>query len=97
MNNLRGIILGNKGAFYNGIESDNSDNDDENYNENIGAVIRRCRWFFKINVLENFINFSGKHLCLIFFFIEVVGPKARLQHKCKETFSQNNSGGFFWK
>ena len=23
-----------KGAFYNGNESDNSDNDDENYNEN---------------------------------------------------------------
>ena len=43
MNNLRGIIFGDKGAFFNGIESDNSDNDDENYNENIGAVIRRCR------------------------------------------------------
>ena len=30
-----------KGAFYNGIESDDSDNDDENCNENKGAVVRR--------------------------------------------------------
>ena len=42
--NRQGIILqergwivefsDDKGAFYNGKESDNSDNDDENYNEN---------------------------------------------------------------
>ena len=31
-----------KGPFYSGIESDNSDNDDENYNENIGAVVCSC-------------------------------------------------------
>ena len=31
-----------KGAFYNGIESDDSDNDDENCNENKGVVVRRC-------------------------------------------------------
>ena len=37
-------FLDDKGAFYNGIESDDSDNDDENYNENIGAVVRRCSW-----------------------------------------------------
>ena len=35
-------FLDNKGAFYNGIESVDSDNDDENYNENIEAVVRRC-------------------------------------------------------
>ena len=35
-------ILDDKGVFYNRIESDDSDNDDENYNENIEAVIRRC-------------------------------------------------------
>ena len=32
----------NKGVFYNGIESDDSDNNDDNYNENIEAVVRRC-------------------------------------------------------
>ena len=31
-----------KGAFYNGSESDEGDNDDENYNENMEAVICRC-------------------------------------------------------
>ena len=35
-------FLDNKGVFYNGIESDDSDNDDDNYNENIEAVVRRC-------------------------------------------------------
>ena len=35
-------FLDNKGAFYNGTESVDSDNDDENYNENIEAVVRRC-------------------------------------------------------
>ena len=31
-----------KTAFYTGSESDDSDNDDGNYNENIKAVVRRC-------------------------------------------------------
>ena len=35
-------FLDDKGAFYNDIGSDDSDNDEENYNENIGAVVRRC-------------------------------------------------------
>ena len=35
-------FLDNKSAFYNGSESDDSDNDDENYNENIEAVVCRC-------------------------------------------------------
>ena len=35
-------FLGDKGKFYNGSENDDSDNDDENYNENIEAVICRC-------------------------------------------------------
>ena len=34
-------FLDEKGAFYNGSESDDSDNDDENYNEYIEAVVRR--------------------------------------------------------
>ena len=32
-------FLGDKGVFYNGSESDDSENDDENYTE---AVVRRC-------------------------------------------------------
>ena len=32
-------FLDDKGAFYNGSESDDSDNDDETYNENIEAVV----------------------------------------------------------
>ena len=35
-------FIDDKGAFYDGSESDDSDNDDENYNENIEAVVRRC-------------------------------------------------------
>ena len=35
-------ILDDKDRFYNGIESDDSDNDDENCNENIEAVVCRC-------------------------------------------------------
>ena len=35
-------FLDDKRAFYDVSESDDSDNDDENYNENIGAVARRC-------------------------------------------------------
>ena len=35
-------FLDDEGAFYNGIESGDGDNDDENYNENMEAVVRRC-------------------------------------------------------
>ena len=35
-------FLDDKGAFYNGSESDNGNNDDENYNENMEVVICRC-------------------------------------------------------
>ena len=35
-------FLDNKSAFYNGSESDDSNNDEEDYNENIEAVVRRC-------------------------------------------------------
>ena len=35
-------FLDDKGAFYNGSESDDSDNDDENYNKNMETVVRRC-------------------------------------------------------
>ena len=35
-------FLDDKAAFCNGIESNDSDNDYENYNENIETVVRRC-------------------------------------------------------
>ena len=35
-------FLDDKAAFYNGSDSDIRDNDDENYNENIEAVVHRC-------------------------------------------------------
>ena len=35
-------FLDDKGAFYNGSESDDCDNNDENYNENMEAVVHRC-------------------------------------------------------
>ena len=35
-------FLDDKGAFYDGSESDDSENDDENYPENIEAVVRGC-------------------------------------------------------
>ena len=35
-------FLDYKGAFYNGSESDDSDNDDENYNKNMETVVCRC-------------------------------------------------------
>ena len=35
-------FLDEKSAFYNGSESDDGDNDYENYNENMEAVVRRC-------------------------------------------------------
>ena len=35
-------FLDDKGEFYNGSESDDGDNDDKNYNENMEVVIPRC-------------------------------------------------------
>ena len=35
-------FLNDKGAFYDGSESDNSESDDDNYTENIEAIVRRC-------------------------------------------------------
>ena len=35
-------FLDDTGAFYDGSESDNSENDDENYIENMEAVVHRC-------------------------------------------------------
>ena len=44
--------------------------------------------FFKKNVLKNFANFTGKHLCWSLFFNKVTGLRAcsfikkSLQHRC---------------
>ena len=35
-------FLDDKGAFYNSSKSDGTENDDENYNEKIDDVVRRC-------------------------------------------------------
>ena len=35
-------LLNDKAAFYNGRECNDGDNDDENYDENIEAVVCRC-------------------------------------------------------
>ena len=35
-------FLDDKRVLYNGFESNDNDYDGENYNENVGAVIRRC-------------------------------------------------------
>ena len=70
----------------------------------------RSQMFFKIGILQNFANFTGKNLCWS-LFNEVVGPQAcnlikkRLQHKCfpvkfakilRTPFLQNTSGGCLW-
>ena len=36
------IFLDDRGAFQSDIESDDGDNNDENYNENMEAVVCRC-------------------------------------------------------
>ena len=36
------VFLDDKSPFCNGSESDDSDNADEDYNENIEEVVRRC-------------------------------------------------------
>ena len=43
-------------------ERDDSQNDDESYNESIYRG-SRLQMFFKLGVLKNFANFTGKHLC----------------------------------
>ena len=79
-------FLDDKGAFYSGSESDDRDNDDENYNENMEAVVRRCSSkyvFLKISQV------SQERTCVRVSFNKIVGPKLpcnfiknRLQHRC---------------
>ena len=60
-------FLDDKGAFCNGSESDDSENDDENYTEKSSL----SQMFFRIGILKNFANFLGKHLCWNFFLIKL--------------------------
>ena len=65
-------FLGNKSAIYNGSESDDSDND-ENYHENIDAVVRR--FHRNTPVLEFIFNkVAGSKACNLI--------KSRLQQRC---------------
>ena len=58
-------FLDDKSAFYSGSESDDGDNDDENYNENMETVVRRCsskQVFLKISQI------SQENTCVGFSF-----------------------------
>ena len=46
---------------------------------------------FKIGILKNFVNFTGKHLCLTFFVIKLqaVTPATLLK-------TDSNTGIFLW-
>ena len=71
-----------------------------------GETSRSNLWqvFFKIDVLKNFANFTGKHQCWSLFLIKLQAW-GRLQHRCfpvkftrfsRTSFLQNTSGGCFW-
>ena len=92
-------FLDDKGAFYNGSESDDSDNDDENYNENIeesfaDVLHNRCS--------QKFCKFHKKTFVLEFLFNKIRNCnfiKNRLQQVfsykicelCGTPFLQNSS------
>ena len=58
-------------AASDGSESDESENDDESYNKGAEAVVR-SPMFFITEILKNFANFTGKHLCWSFFVINFI-------------------------
>ena len=66
----------------------------------------RSQTFFKIGVLKNVANFTGRDLCWSLFLIKLQALKKRLQHRCfppkfakflRTLFLQNTSGGCFWQ
>ena len=80
-----------KGAFCNGTdgsESDDSENDDGSYNENIEAVVRRC--FSKYGFL-NISQISQETPVLEFLFNKVEGPKT-----CNFIKTDSKTGVFLW-
>ena len=54
-------LLNDKVAFYNGRESDDSENDDENYTENIEAIVCRCS---SKQVLIKILQNSQESICV---------------------------------
>ena len=78
-------FLDDKGAFYSGSESDDCNNDSDNCNENMEAVIRR---YSSKQVFLKICKFPGKIPVLEFLYNKVAGSKAcnfnknRLQHRC---------------
>ena len=46
----------------------------------IWLLLIESQMFFKIDVLKNFANFTGKHQCWSLFLVNFI--KKRLQHKC---------------
>ena len=63
-------FLDDKGAFYNGSENDDGDNDYKNCDENMEAVVRRCsskQMFLKISLLRTPI--FTEHLQCLFLKI----------------------------
>ena len=52
------------------------------------SIFRKCSIFFKTGVLNNFANFTGKHLCCSLFFNKVAGL-------LRTPFLQNISDGCF--
>ena len=67
------------------------------------SINKQKQWLFKIGVLKNVANFTGKHLCWGQFLMKLL-IKKRLQHWCfpekfailqELLFLQNTSGGCF--
>ena len=92
-------FLDDKRVFYNGFESDDNDYDGENYNENVGAVIRRCS---SKQMLLKISQILQETLVLEFLFNKVAGEPATLLKTdsnigVRTPFLQNISGGYFWK
>ena len=64
----------------------------------------RSQMLFKVDALKNFANFTGKHLCWSLFLIKFIKTRLQLRHFpatfmkfLRKPFSQNTSGGFFWR
>ena len=87
-------FLDDKSAFYNCSKTDDSDNDDENCNEHIEAVIHRC---FSNKVFLK--SFAGKHLCGSFFLMKLQALRPLKTFSLKKVitsayYKSSNSSGF---
>ena len=64
----------------------------------------RSQMLFKVDALKNFANFTGKYLCWSLFLIKFIKKRLQLRYFpakfmkfLRKPFSQNTSGGFFWR